>query len=82
MSSTVAGNCIPADLIVKSDQIGVRMVPVNDWTMTTRGSKQVSVPVLGDMRDTFFSNTFPFLNWLTVDFVLLRQARRTNDTNL
>ena len=60
MSSTVAGNCIPADLIVKSDQTGVRMVPVNDWTMTTRDSKQVSVPGLGDMRETFFSNTFPF----------------------
>ena len=50
------------------------MVPVNDWTMTTMGSKRVSVTGLGDKRDTFFSNTCPFLNWLytsTVDFVLL-----------
>ena len=49
------------------------MVPVNDWTMTTRGSKRVSVTGLGDMRDTFFSNKCPFLNWLltyTVDFEL------------
>ena len=50
------------------------MVPVNDWTMTTRGSKRVSVTGLGDKRDTFFSNKCPFLNWLqtsTVDSVLL-----------
>ena len=33
----------------------VRMVPVNDWSMTTRGSKQVSVTDLGDKRDKFFS---------------------------
>ena len=50
------------------------MVPVNNWTMTTRGSKRVSVTGLGDKRDTFFRNNCPFLNWLytsTVDFVLL-----------
>ena len=50
------------------------MVPANDWTMTTRGSKRVSVTGLGDKRDTFFSNKCPFLNWFytsTVDFVLL-----------
>ena len=50
------------------------MVPVNDWTMTTRGSKRVSVTGLGDKRDTLFSNKRPFLNWLytsTVDFLLL-----------
>ena len=58
-------NMIAADLIVNSGQTltGVRMVPVmNDWTMTTRGSKQVTVIVLGDKRDTFLA--FPFLNWL------------------
>ena len=52
----------------------MRMVPVNDWTMTTGGSKRVSVTGVGDKRDTFFSNKCPFLNWLytyTVDFVLL-----------
>ena len=47
----------------------------NDWTMTTRGSKRVSVTGLGDKSDTFFSNTFPFcklaLHLYTVDFVLL-----------
>ena len=32
ISSTVAENSIPADLIVNWDQIGTRMVPVNDWT--------------------------------------------------
>ena len=32
------------------------MVPINDWTMTTRGSKRVSVTGLGDKRDMFFSN--------------------------
>ena len=41
--STVAENSIPAVMIVNWDQTGVRMVPVNDWTMTTRGSRQVSV---------------------------------------
>ena len=75
-SSTVSENSIPADLILNWDQRGVRMVPVNDWTMTTssyRGSKRVSVTGLGDKRDTFFSNKCPFLNWLytsTADFVL------------
>ena len=47
-------------------------VPVNDWTMATRGSKHVSVTDLGDKRDTFFSNKCPFVNWFytsTVDFV-------------
>ena len=51
----------------------MRMVPVNNWTMTIKGSKRVSVAVLGDKRDTFFSNKCPFLYWLytsTVDFVL------------
>ena len=57
---TVAENSIPADLILNRDQIGMRMVPVNDWTMTTRGSKRVSVTGLGDKRDTFFSNKCPF----------------------
>ena len=33
-------NTIPHDLIVRWDQRGMRMVPVNDWT-------------LGDKRDTF-----------------------------
>ena len=67
------------------------MVPVNDWTMTTRGSKHVSVTGLGDKRDTFFSNMsilkldFTF----TVDFVLLPKkdtkkstmAKRSSRTN-
>ena len=34
-----ADNSISADLIVNSDQTGVHMVPVNDWTMITRSSK-------------------------------------------
>ena len=51
ISSTVAENKIPADLIVNWDQTGVRMVPVKDWTMTTKGSKQVSVTGLGDKRE-------------------------------
>ena len=55
---------MPADLILNWDQRGVRMVPVNDWTMTTRDSKRVSVTGLDDKRDTFFSNKCPFLNWL------------------
>ena len=64
ISSTVAENSIPADLILNWDQSGMRMVPVNDWTMTTIGSKRVSVTGLGDKRDTFFSNKCPSLNWL------------------
>ena len=36
-----------------------------DWTMITRGSKQVSVTGVGDKRDTFFSNKIVnFFNWL------------------
>ena len=91
--NTVAENSIPADLILNWDQRGMRMVPVNNWTMTTRGSKRVSVTGLGDKRDTFSSNICPFLNWRytsKVDFVLVpirilryhSAASRTNYTNV
>ena len=53
ISSTVAKNSIPADLIVNWDQRGMRMVPVNDWTMTTRCSKVWSRPL--ETRETSFS---------------------------
>ena len=79
----MAENSIPADLIVNWDQRGMRMVPVNDWTITTRGSKRVSGTGLGDKRDTFFSNKYPFLNWLytsTVDFVLLTKKDTKKST--
>ena len=59
------------------------MVPVNNWTMTTRGSNRVSVTGLGDKRDTFFRNNCPFLNWLytsKVDFVLLQKKDTTKST--
>ena len=57
ISSTVADNRIPADLIVNWDQRGVRMVPVNDWTMPARTSKQVSDTGLGDKREnTMFTS--------------------------
>ena len=64
ISSTVAKNSIQADLILNWDQRGMRMVPVNDSTTTTRGSKRVSVTGLVDKRGTFFSNKCQFLNWL------------------
>ena len=49
-------NSIPADLIVSWAQTGARMVPVNEWTMPIRGSKQVSFTGLGDtIRGTIFS---------------------------
>ena len=51
------------------------MVPVNDWTMTTRGSKRVSVTGLGDKRDTFFSNKCPFFN-VPLQLVLYYYQRR------
>ena len=57
------------------------MVPVNDWTITTRGSKQVFVTGLGDKR--------VFLNWLRPLQLILyyyekyhSEASRTNDTNV
>ena len=83
ISSTMAENSIPADLIVNWHQRGMRIVPVNDWTMTTRCSKRVSGTGLGDKRDTFFSNKYPFLNWLytsTVDFVLLTKKDTKKST--
>ena len=81
----MAENSIPADLIVSWDQIAMRLVPVNDWTMTTRCSKRVSGTGLGDKRDTFVSNKCPFLNWLytsasTVDFVLLTKKDTKKST--
>ena len=36
--SMVAANSVAPHLIVNWDQTGVRMVPVNDWTMLTRCS--------------------------------------------
>ena len=59
------------------------MVLVNDWTMTTRGSKRASVTGLGEQRDTFFSNKCLFLNWVytsTVDFVLLTKKDTKKST--
>ena len=79
----MAENSIPADLIVNWDQRGMRMVPVNDWTVTTRGSKRVSGTGLGDKRDTFSSNKCPFFNWLytsTVEFVLLTKKETKKST--
>ncbi len=64
ISLAAAENSIPVDLIVNWDQTGVQMVPVNDCTMTSRGSNQVFVTGLGDKRDTFFSNKCPFSNWI------------------
>ena len=58
-------------------------MPVNDWTMTTRGSERVSGTGLGDERDTFFGNKCLFLNWLytsTVDFVLLTKKDNKKST--
>ena len=59
------------------------MVPVNDWTMTTRCSKRVAVTGLGDKKDTFFSNKCPFLHLIytsTVDFVPLPTKDSTKST--
>ena len=53
ISSTVADNSIPSDLIVNWDQTGVRMVPVNDWTMTSRRSKVWYRPL--ETREASFS---------------------------
>ena len=60
----MAENSIPADLIVNWDQSGMRMVLVNEWTMTTRGSTRVSGTGLGDKKDMFLSNKCQFKNWL------------------
>ena len=79
----MAENSIPADLIVNWDQSGMRMVLVNEWNMTTRGSKRVSGTGLGDKKDMFFSNKCQFKNWLytsTVDFVLLTKKDTKTST--
>ena len=90
----MAENSIPADLILNWDQRGMRMVPVNDRTMKTRGSKRVSVTDLSDKRDTFLSNKCQFLKWLNLDLYSCTttkeeyyekchsEASRTNYTNV
>ena len=41
---------IPPELLINFDQIGLKCVPVGDWTMAKQGSKSVPVSGLGDKR--------------------------------
>ena len=41
---------IPAELIINWDQTGVKYVPVSNWTMEVKGSKQVEVAGNDDKR--------------------------------
>ena len=57
------------------------MVPVNDWTMTTRCSNQVFVTGLLDKRDTFSAINVHFeiglIDHYTVDLVLYLTKKGT-----
>ena len=46
----VADYCIPDTLIINWDQTGIKMVPVSEWKMDAKGSKEVSVTGLDDKR--------------------------------
>ncbi len=46
----VSKHKIPDELIINFDQTGVSIVPVDDWTMEEKGSKDVGITGLGDKR--------------------------------
>ena len=79
----MAENSIPDDLILNWDQRDTQMMSVNDWTMTTRDSKRVSVTDQATRGTRFSAKKCPFLNWLytsTVDFVLPPKKDSTKST--
>ena len=46
----VASHCIPADLIINSDQTGIDLVPARDCTMEQRGAHWEEIWCVGDKR--------------------------------
>jgi len=50
IKAVVALEEIPPELIINFDQIGLKYVPVGDWTMAKKGSKSVPISGLGDKR--------------------------------
>lgn len=42
---------VPNDMIINLDETGAKFVPVSEWTMATKGSKQVSITNLDDKRE-------------------------------
>ena len=46
--STVVMEEIPEELIINWDQIGLKYVPVSNWTFTDKGSKRVEISGLDD----------------------------------
>jgi len=51
ITTTVKENMIPESLIFNFDQTGCKLVPYSDWTMASRGDKQVEVKGLDDKRE-------------------------------
>jgi len=51
ITNTVKDNMIPDGLIFNFDQTGCKLVPYSDWTMASRGDKQVEVKGLDDKRE-------------------------------
>jgi hypothetical protein len=51
ITTTVKDNMIPESLIFNFDQTGCKLVPYSDWTMASRGDKQVEVKGLDDKRE-------------------------------
>ena len=49
-SKVVAGDQVPAELIVNIDQTGLKMVPVSEWTLEKEGAAQVPVAAIEDKR--------------------------------
>jgi hypothetical protein len=51
VADPVRQHSIPQELIANIDQTGMKLVPASEWTMETRGSKQVPVLGLEDKRE-------------------------------
>ena len=51
ISNVVHLNKIPSSMIINWDQTGVHLVPSSQWTMASRGSKQVKMVALDDKRE-------------------------------
>ena len=51
IKETVTKYSIPPQLIFNFDQIGLKIVPVSNWTMTSEGSEQVAIIGLEDKRE-------------------------------
>ena len=74
VTSTVAMEEIPADLILNWDQTGIKFVPCSSWTMDQAGSRRVEMIGTNDKRQI----TVVFCGTLMDDFLHLQLIYKGN----